>query len=306
MVIRKPGSKGDIRRRLATSEARLGLALALPAMVALALVIAYPFLQGIRWSFTDLYLLRGLNNWSWVGFQNYTQILSDPKTLDQLRATVIWVVGSLTLQLSLGLAFALLLHRRFRYRPIYRALILIPWVTPPAVAALIWRWILHADWGIANNVLSSLGLITQPVQWLADPTLVWVSLLVVGMWRHFPFWYVNLLAGLQMVPGELYEQAQIDGASRLQSFRHITLPQLMPVITVLLLLETIWRANEFALIWTFTQGGPAGQTTTIAIATYMTSFQFHRIGLGSATGVLLALALTVFTIFYVRSIDTER
>jgi multiple sugar transport system permease protein len=302
-----PKNKTPAKRfSLGRREAWLGFWLTLPAIVALGVVIVYPFAQGIAWSFTDLYLLRGLDNYKWVGLENYERFVSNPNTPNYLRGTFIWVVGSLILQLALGLGFALLLHRTFRFRGFYRALILIPWVTPPPVAALTWRWILHPDWGVLNGVLLGLGLIAKPLQWLSDPTLVWVSLLMVGMWRHFPFWYVNLLAGLQSIPTELYEQAQLDGASRWQCFWYITLPMLRPILTVLLLLETIWRANEFALIWTFTEGGPAGYTTTLALATYITSFQFHRIGMGSAIGVALSLALTVVTVFYLRSLDKER
>lgn len=306
MILPKPTKPTRRGFTLGRREAWLGFLLVVPAIVALAVVIVYPFLQSIAWSFTDLYLLRGIDNYKWIGLENYQKIFDNPKTLPYIQGTVLWVVGSLILQLALGLAFAMLLHRKFRFRGFYRALILIPWVTPPPVAALTWRWILHPDWGIANSVLMGIGLIQKPLQWLSDPTLVWVSLLMVGMWRHFPFWYVNLLAGLQSIPSELYEQAQIDGATRWQCFWHITLPMLRPILTILLLLETIWRANEFALIWAFTEGGPAGHTTTFALATYITSFQFHRIGMGSAYGVLLALALTVVTVIYLRSLDQEK
>jgi multiple sugar transport system permease protein len=146
----------------------------------------------------------------------------------------------------------------------------------------------------------SWGIINEPIQWLADPKVIWLSVIIVSLWRHFPFWYVNLLAGLQVIPQELYEVAKIDGASALSAFWHITLPMLRPIIVVLFLLETIWRSNEFTTIWTLTQGGPGNATMTLAPLVYMQSFKFYRMGSASAIAVLLTAAMLVFTAIYLR------
>jgi multiple sugar transport system permease protein len=271
----------------------------------LVVVVGYPFLRGIQWSFTDFYLLKGLTDWNFIGLENYVKFIRDPKTPQFLINSVIWVTASLALQSTLGLTLALLLNRPMRFRGIYRALVLVPWVTPTVVAALIWRWILHEQWGVVNLTLMRVGVIDQPIRWLSDTTLVWISLLVMAAWRFVPFWYVNILAGLQTIPREMYDAAAIDGAGRVGSFWHITLPFLRPVLGVLFLLETVWRANEFSTIWVMTEGGPAGATTTLAILTYQTGFLFYRIGYAASMGVSLTIMLAFFAWYYIRRVRME-
>lgn len=288
--------------RPARRQALAGMLLAAPAVLAILVFIAYPVLDGIRLSFTNLYLLRGPEIADFVGLQNYATFLDDPKFPLYVRNTALWVVGCIASQFVLGLTLALLLNRRMRFRGAYRALAIVPWVMPPVVAGIVWRWIFNAQWGILNGLLLSLGLIAQPLNWLSDTTLVWVSVLAVALWKSVPFWYVNLLAGLQVIPRELYEAARIDGAGAWAAFWHITLPMLRPVIAVLLLLETIWRANDFAMIWVLTEGGPGDTTMTMAPLVYATSFKYYRMGLGAAEGVLLMLVMLVFAVIYLRRV----
>jgi len=277
-----------------------GPLLLVPGLAILILVVGYPCVQGIRWSFTDFYLLNGLTGWTSVGLANYAKFLHDPEAAAYLERTAVWVVASLACQFSIGLTLALLLNRPLRLRAVYRAVALVPWVTPPVVAALIWRWIFHEQWGIVNATLMGAHLTTQPVRWLSDPTLVWVSLLVMSTWRFSPFWYVNILAGLQTIPREMYDAASVDGAGSVAKLWHITLPFLRPVLSVLFLLETIWRANEFGTIWVMTEGGPGKATTTLAILIYQTSFQFYRIGYAASIAVTLTVLLSVFALLYLR------
>lgn len=295
-LFRRSGSKGRLARR----QGRIGLLLLSPTVLLIAVLIGYPLVYAVTLAFTDLYLVKGMDSATWVGLDNFMRFFRDPQTPHILKNTLIYVTGSLLTQFAFGLLIATLLNQSLRFRGIMRAVALIPWVMPTLVATIVWRWILDGQWGILDHVLMSLGIIEQPIQWLADPKVIWISILVVSLWRHFPFWYVNLLAGLQVIPQELYEVAKIDGASVFSSFWHVTLPLLRPIIVVLFLLETIWRSNEFTTIWTLTRGGPGMESMTLAPLVYMQSFSFYRMGYSSAIAVLLTIAMVIFTIIYLK------
>lgn len=301
-LFRRSGNKGRLTRR----QGRIGLLLLSPTALLIAVLIGYPLVYAVTLAFTDLYLVKGMDSAAWVGLDNFKRFFRDPQTPHILKNTFIYVTGSLLTQFAFGLLIATLLNQSLRFRGIMRAVALIPWVMPTLVATIVWRWILDGQWGILDQVLLGLGIIDQPIQWLADPKVIWISILVVSLWRHFPFWYVNLLAGLQVIPQELYEVAKIDGASVFSSFWHVTLPLLRPIIVVLFLLETIWRSNEFTTIWTLTRGGPGMQSMTLAPLVYMQSFSFYRMGYSSAIAVLLTIAMVIFTIIYLKrtALDT--
>jgi multiple sugar transport system permease protein len=242
---------------------------------------------------------------TWIGLDNFRKFFADPSTKPIVLNTVRYVIFSLLTQFLVGLGLAVLLHREFKGRGIMRAAALIPWVMPTLVATIVWRFILDGSWGVLNYSLIGMGVLEKPINWLADRNVVWWSLIIVSLWRHFPFWYVNLLAGLQVIPEELYEVAKIDGASALKSFWYITLPLLRPVIVVLFLLETIWRSNEFTTIWTLTKGGPGKASMTMAPYVYQQSFSFYRVGYASAISLLLTMAMLVFTVIYIRRTQLE-
>lgn len=289
-------------------QGKIGLLLLSPTMLLIVVLIGYPLIYSVTLAFKDLYLVKGIDSATWVGLDNFIRFFKDPQTPRIIRNTSLYVTGSLITQFSFGLLIATLLNRKLRFRGIMRAVALIPWVMPTLVATIVWRWILDGQWGILGYVLMQLGVINQPIQWLADPRVIWWSVILVSLWRHFPFWYVNLLAGLQVIPEELYEAAKIDGASTTTCFIHITIPMLRPIIVVLFLLETIWRSNEFTTIWTLTRGGPGSATMTMAPLVYMQSFSFYRMGYSSAIAVLLAIAMMIFTVIYLRrtALDIDR
>jgi len=286
-------------------EALIGYLLLLPGLVGLAMFVVYPMLSGIALSFQSKYLLEPDKD-AWIWFENFRKFLfANPKLGLYVGNTVLWVIGSVVGSVSLGLVLALLLNREMRFRGIYRAFALIPWVMPMVVAAIVWQWIFNANWGIANHVLRSLGLISKNIVWLADRTFIWPAILVVSVWKGYPFSFAFLLAGLQVIPKDLYEAATIDGASRWRTFRHITLPMLRPQLFVIVLLSTVWNANEFTAIWMLTKGGPADYTMTIAPLVYQTSFQFYRMGYGASIAVLLMIVVMSLAAVYIRSVRSE-
>jgi len=286
-------------------EMMVGYLLLLPGLVGLAIFVVYPVISGVSLAFQSQYLLEPDKN-AWVGLANFAKFLfHEPKLGLYIGNTVRWVVGSVIGRITLGMILALLLNRDMPFRGIYRALALVPWVMPGVVAAIVWQWIYNANWGILNHVLTMLGMIQKNIVWLSDRKLIWPAILGVSIWGGYPFSYAFILAGLQVIPHDLYEAAIIDGASRWSSFRHITLPMLRPVLFVLLLLQTVWNANEFTAIWMLTKGGPADYTMTLAPLVYQTSFVFYRVGYGASIAVLLSLVVLVFAIIYIRSVRSE-
>src|SRR2546430_8560379 len=197
-----------------------------------------------------------------------------------------------------GLTLALLLHRHIQLRPLWRALAIVPWAMPISVTALTWRWILNGQWGILNYGLIRVGLMDQHIAWLSQAPWIWPSLLMVSVWISYPIAFVNLLAGLQGIPQELYESAQIDGVTPRQGFRHITLPLLRPVMAASVLLLVILQMREFATVWVITFGGPGIATTTLSPLVYVVSFRYFRMGLGAAIGIVLLAMSAIFTSLY--------
>lgn len=286
-------------------EVLIGYLLLLPGLVGLAFFVVYPMLSGIALAFQRKYLLEPEKD-AWIWFENFYKFLfENPKLGLYVGNTLIWVVGSVTGRVALGLVLALLLNREMRFRGIYRALALIPWVMPMVVAAIVWQWIFNANWGIANHILRSLGLIQKNIVWLSDRKFIWPAIILVSIWKGYPFAFAFLLAGLQVIPQDLYEAATIDGANRWTSFRHITLPMLRPQLFVILLLSIVWNANEFTAIWVLTKGGPADYTMTIAPLVYETSFMFYRMGYGAAIAVLLMVVVMSLAVIYIRTVRAE-
>ncbi len=282
-----------------------GWLLVLPTVILLVVLIAYPIGFAFYLSMQDLYLLRGFDTSKFVGLKNFIDFLSNPDTPRYFLNTFMWVAGTVLGELTIALGVALLLNRSFRGRGLIRGLILVPWVLSPVVAGVIWRWILDGQWGVLNHILMKVGLIAKPLQWLSDPNLVWISLIGVTIWKAFPFACVNILAALQVIPPELYEAAAIDGSNSWQAFKEVTFPLIKPVLTTVGLLLTIWRTNEFNMIWVMTQGGPGITTTTLSVHTYLQSFRYYRVSMGASIGVLLMIFLFFLTTIYVKRTQME-
>lgn len=294
--------RGIRRVRWHRNQGVAGIILLVPAVALLVIFIAYPIGYAVWLSFQDLYLLRGLDSIQPFGLGNFRRFFTEATWLRYASNTAIWTFGSVAGEVALGTILALLLNRPLPLRGVLRGLVLLPWVMPPVVAAIVWKWILDGQWGILNYVLLNVGLLQRPVTWLTNSSTMWWSILVISWWKSTPFAFVNVLAGLQSIPAELYEAAQLDGASRWSQFWHITLPLLRPVLTVLILLMTIWRSHEFALLWVLTQGGPSEASTTMAILAYKTSFVFFRTSYGASIGVILMAVILIFTILYMRRV----
>jgi multiple sugar transport system permease protein len=235
-----------------------------------------------------------------VGFENYLRIVQDPMIWHSFRVSLIWVVGTTLPPFLLGLALALLLNQSFHGRGLYRTLVLSPWAISGVVSALAWSWILNGPFGVLNDTLIQLGLVSTRFPWLADPNTAMAGVLLASIWRGFPFFAITLLAGLQSIPRELYEAAEIDGAGTWQRFWHITLPMLAGLIVLTTMLRAIWSFNFIENIFLMTYGGPASSTTTWAFYLFQRFFDAGDIGYSAAMGIVLFVFLMLFAALYLR------
>lgn len=284
--------------RLERRDALLGLALIAPTVLVLGAVIVYPLLSAIYLSLFSLYTptLEG----HWVGLANYRAVFGSSGFWSALATTAVWTVGTLTLQVLFGLAMALLLHQNILFRSLARSLVLFPYFLSTVVAVLVWRWLFNDLYGVVNHALMAAGIIDAPVSWLGTMPNAMLSIIVVGAWKFFPFVVIAILARLQTIPEALYEAARIDGAGPVSRFFDITLPQLRDVLTIVILLRTVWDFKEFDLIYLMTGGGPVNGTRTLPLIVYQQAFGLNQMGLAAAHAVAMMLVMLVFMLAYLR------
>lgn len=275
------------------------LLIAPTVMVLLALSI-YPLLYSIKVGFqTDS---GETAQWS---LANFTRLATDGFFLSALGHTVIYAVVALTFEFLLGLGFAVLLDRSVRGRSLFRAVLLIPMMIPPVVVGVVWRLMLNADFGAINGTLKSLGVNTEALTWTASPKLALASVIAVDIWQWTPFMFLVLLAGLQAIPQEPYEAAKIDGASKWQTFRHVTFPLLKPAILVALLLRTMDLLRVFDQIFILTEGGPGFATETVSLYIYRAAFRFFDFGYAAALSFVLLVLTNVISIVYIKLLQDQ-
>lgn len=302
-----------IRRSLETHW--YAWAMVLPVVLVLAVLVGYPLGRGIYLSFTDANEANvartiGVNHipatYRFVGLDNYWKVLSGQEGhfYSRLTWTVVWTASCVLLHYALGLGLALLLNRKVRFRALYRVLLILPWAVPAFVATFSWRLVFNEKYGVLNAALGRLGLGT--VDWLGDTTLQKVSAVAVNVWLGVPFMMVAILGGLQAIPGELHEAAEMDGASPWQRFRHVTLPGLRPVSGTVILLGTIWTFNMFQVIYLLIGQGASSDSEILVTYSYRLAFQGVRDYAGSATyGILILSLLLVFAVFYRRMLARQ-
>ena len=269
-----------------------------PALSITTLIVLFPAAQTIWMSVHDVILFRPRTR-PFIGMANYVAALADPVFWQSLGTSLIWVIAAVGLQFLLGLAAALLLNRRFAWRGIARALIVVPWALPSVIIGLIWTWMLDFNLGLINEIGLRLGLLDQPIAWLSQPGTALAAVIVAVVWQGFPFFAVTLLAGLQAIPAELYEAASLDGAGGFAQFVNVTLPGLAGVMITALLLRMIWVANSLDLILVMTGGGPGTATQTLPLHAFLTAWSGGNYGQGSALAVMLTLLLLTVVVAYV-------
>lgn len=258
-----------------------------PALIAVISVVFVPVAKAILMSFQS-YDLRRPTGISFIGFENFIKMFQDKLFVDSLIRTSAWVAFGVGLQFLLGFILALILNQKFRGRGIVRAVSLIPWCTPGVLIGLMWRWIYDGNYGVLNDILLKLNIISEKIPFLAQQSTAFPSVIVTIIWQGIPFFALMILAGLQSVPKELYEAAEVDGATKIQQLFRITIPSIKNTILITLLLRIIWVANSVDVIFNMTEGGPAYSTQTLSVYIFN---QGHVLNMGYASAMSLVLAI---------------
>jgi multiple sugar transport system permease protein len=282
-------------------EKLTGLLFLTPAVVYFIAFYVYPIIYNITMSL-ERYTAKSFvtGEAPFIGFGNFKRLINNPDFGSSVWNTVLFTVGSLFFQFTLGLAIALFFQKKFPFSGILRALILMPWLAPVLVSGAVWVRLLDMDYGVVNFVIRTLGLTSQHIAWLTDPHLALISVLIANIWIGIPFNMVILYGGLQDLPAMLYEAAEIDGAGPVQKFRYITWPLLRPVSTVVLLLGCVGTLKVFDVIMSITRGGPANVSQTLNTWAYSLSFSTLDFGLGAAAGDILMVVVLILGLFYLR------
>lgn len=271
-----------------------------PTLILLAVLSLIPIATVFYYSMMDNVIMN--QNPVFVGLANYIEILTGRNFQQALRNTLYFTVMSVVFHLLLGLGFALLLNTKLlgaTAKALFRVVYVLPWVFTASIIAILWRLMLNPN-GIINYILNTLGLADGPIEWLSSRQLALHSVTFINIWAGYPFYMVSLLAGLQGIPNELYEAGKIDGANGQQLFRHITLPQLRPIIVSLAMLDFIWTMHQFTLIWMTTGGGPIRTTEMMSTFTYKLAFSSYQFSHASASAFIILVLSAVVAVFYVR------
>jgi multiple sugar transport system permease protein len=284
------------------SGGAFAILLVLPGLALLVAVVLYPLISSLVTAFFEQSLVEPGRRF--VGLENLQAVL-DSDFLPLLRQTLVFTVGTTLVPFVIGFALALALNTRIKGRGFLRGAFLLPWLVPAVVTSFLWMWIFNANYGVANGVLEALGIVDEPEAWLSSPGTAMAAVIIAKTWASFPWMMVMLLAGLQTVPPELHEAAQVDGAGTIRRFRSVTVPHLRGIIGLVLLLELIWNFQHFDTIYVMTGGGPAGTTETFAVAVYDTFYKGHDLGKAGAIGLLWMVLLLVLVVGYLRVVDRE-
>lgn len=292
----------DLSRPAPKADRAFGLKLVAPAMILLAVLLAVPTVLTAIYSLHDV-PASGSSFGPFVGIENYTIIFASPVFWRSAQVTVTFAIGFVVLSTLIGLAMAMLLNQRFIGRGLARALLIIPWATPWLVIGILWKWFADGSVGGLNAVLMMLGLTNDYHPFLSDPNTALPITVLAAVWRQASFAGILLLAGLQSLPEELHEAAQLDGANWWQRFTNITLPWLKPVLITVTVFNVIYAFLQFDVVFAMTQGGPGDTTQVLSVLIYRQLFVNTNIGLGSALAVILGVValvggLVIVKLFY--------
>ncbi|MFC6823568.1 carbohydrate ABC transporter permease [Halopelagius fulvigenes] len=284
-----------------SKESLWGWLFLLPTLAALGVISVLPILRGIALSF---YEYGGLQADVFVGLENYVEVLTLPDFWVVMKNTFVWSFTAVVLMAILGLAFAILLNREFKGRSIATTLLLLPWTIPFIAVALNWTLLFNYELGMFNGFLEVLGF-GEGIAWLGRSRYALFSVTIAYVWRNFPFFMITFLAAMKGIPQDLYEAAQVDGSTRLDLFRHITLPFLQPIGIVTTLLMSLWTLNHFTLIFVMTSGGPGNSSMVLPVYIYRQAFIQNNFGVAAAIAVVMLLIMLGYGMVYLRLYQDE-
>ena len=296
-------SRGPLTRLL-EDERWLAVALLLPTVILLGLFIAYPFVEGVLLSVTDAKV--GVPG-HFIGLANFDKLWNDSIFRVAVRNTFVYTIVTTIFKLALGLWLAMLLNRHFKGKALTRAFILLPFIIPTVLSTFAWKWMFDPTFSVINWTLYRLSLIHARINWLGDPDLAMISVIIVNVWRGVPFYAISLLAGLQTINPELQEAAAIDGARPWQRFWHVTWPLLLPVTMVVVLFSVIQTFADFQLVYVLTGGGPANATQLFATYAYQIGINTGLLSEGATISLAVfpvLLLVVIVQLLYIRRVET--
>jgi arabinogalactan oligomer/maltooligosaccharide transport system permease protein len=274
-----------------------------PAFVVLFGVVIYPFFYNVILSLSNM-SLRHIRDWQIIGFDQYVKVFtekSQPDFYSVFLKTVIWTIVNLFFHVVIGVFLALVLNQKeIRGKAVFRAILVLPWAVPQLIVALTWRGMFNYEYGAINQMLTQwFGL--PAVQWLKQPLEAFIAVIITNVWLGFPFMMVIALGALQSIPHDLYEAADIDGASWYHKLKNITIPLIRPVMVPAITLGTIWTFNNLNIVWLVSNAGePSDQTHLLVSFVYKAAFNFYRYGYGAALSIVIFLILLVFSLVFMR------
>lgn len=280
------------------SDRPIAIAFILPSVIIMSGLILYPLLYSMWLSLNakDAFTPET----TFVGLQNFKVLLNREDFWMSLKNGGIFAGSTVFLQVLFGLAIALVLNQNFIGRGLARGIMFFPFVVPTIVAVMVWKWVLNDLYGVFNYLLFEFNIIKKPIVWFGSPDMAMVTVILINIWKWFPFVVVAFLARLTAIPQQLYEAAKVDGASAWQSFIYITLPQLKTIILIVILIRGIWMFNKFDIIYLLTQGGPMGATQHLPILAYLEAFRYYKMGMGAAVSFTIFILLCISTSIYLR------
>jgi multiple sugar transport system permease protein len=298
-----PASTRATRRRrlgdLLDNEKTLGLLLVAPVLLLLGGLVAYPLVVAMSYALSDRTMA---DEGVFVGLDNFFDLWGDQIYRQTVRNTLIFTAASVTIRLCLGVGLALVLNEQFRFRRVMRSVVLLPWIVPTVLGTMAWLWMFSPNFSVINWVIVHAGIASRGPDWLTDPDLALLSVIIVNVWRGTPFMAIIVLAALQSVPLDLYDAAAIDGAGRLHRFRYVTLPLVMPVLLTALVLSIIWTFSDFGIVYGLTKGGPMNATHVLATLSYQVGLASGNIGEGAAISLTMMPVLLVLIIWQLRRV----
>ena len=287
-----------LRQRRRYSDRVAAIVFLAPTAILAATFILYPIINTV---FMSLYRVDQFGRFkSFRGLKNYLGLIHDPYFIAALWRTIVWTVAVVVVTTVISLFLAIMLNRRFRGRALARGLLLLPWATGLVIVGLLWRWMSQPDFGALGHLVSALHITEQRMEWLAKPELAFPLMVWIAIWASIPPTTLMLLAGLQTIERDLYEAAALDGARGWATFFDFTLPLLRPVLAVSILLNVVFVFNSFPIIWTMTEGGPAGATDTLVTYLYKLGFRLYNVGAAAAVAIVIFAILLSFAILHTR------